>query len=174
VFDSAHGEILELVESGTAAFGLTLQRPFGPGLQAEPVAREPFVLACAPGHPLARRDRVAWAELQGHPLVRISLPSGNSMVIDEAIGTLGEGLDWRYEAQRSAVALDMVRGGLGLTIVPRLSVRSDEGITTVPLDEPVVHRSLILVTRRGTELAADARWVRDQAVALLQARLAPA
>lgn len=174
VFDSSHAEILELVETGTAAFGLTLQRPFGPGLQAEPVAREPFVVACAADHPLAGRTRLAWADLRGHALVRISLPSGNSMVLEEALGPLGDGLDWRLEAQRTAVALDMVRGGLGLTVVPRLSVRPGDGITTVTLEEPAVSRTLILVTRRGADLSPDARGVRAQALALLQGLLAQA
>ncbi|RYY60128.1 MAG: LysR family transcriptional regulator, partial [Comamonadaceae bacterium] len=138
VFDSSPAEIVELVQARTAAFGLTLDQPAAPGLVARPIAREPFVLACPSGHALAARGAVGWAELQGQPLVRIGLPAGNSATIDGKLGPLREGLRWVYEAQRTAVALKLVRAGLGLTVVPRLAVQDEDGVAIVPLQDPVV------------------------------------
>jgi DNA-binding transcriptional LysR family regulator len=174
LFDSSPVEIAELVQAGTAAFGLTIDHGVPPRLQVEPIAREPFVLVCPAGHPLATRDGVQWPDLLGQPLIRISLPSGNSMTIDDALGPLREQLRWRYEAQRTAVAVQMVRGGLGVTVVPQLSVQAGDGIAVVPIAGPAITRVLGLVTRAGNELRAEERFLADRAADLLRERLGPA
>lgn len=172
VFDSSPLEILELVQAGTAAFGITLPQPASATVTLQPIAEEDFVLACPAGHRFAGREDLAWSELETEPLVRISLPSGNSMTIDESVGALRERLHWRYEAQRTAIALEMVRGGLGLTLVPRLAVRPATGIVTVPLRSPEVRRTLALVTPAGQALAGPERWLADTAATLIRQELA--
>lgn len=169
VFDSSTAEIVELVQSGSAAFGLSIARPLAQGLASEAVAREPFVLVCPPDHALAARESVDWSELAGQPLVRISLPAGNSATIDESLGALREGLRWVYEAQRTAVALKLVRAGLGLTIVPRLAVDAGDGVAVVPLRGPKVGRTLVLLTRAGENLGAREQVLADAALGLLRA-----
>jgi DNA-binding transcriptional LysR family regulator len=169
LFDSSPDEIVELVQSGTAAFGLSVARPPVPGLASEAIAREPFVLACPKDHPLARSEAVEWAQLKGEPLVRLSLPAGNSATIDESVGALREGLHWVYEAQRTAAALKLVRAGLGLTIVPRLAVAADDGVAVVALRTPEVARMLVLLTRAGEELGTREQALADAALGLLRA-----
>ncbi|MBL0419038.1 LysR family transcriptional regulator [Ramlibacter sp. AW1] len=169
--DSSIPEIVDLVESGTAAFGLTVAHGVKASLQVEPIADEPFVLACPPGHPMAGREQVRFEDLLDQPLIRISLPSGNSMTIDDAIGPLRERLRWPYEAQRNAMALEMVRGGLGLTIVPRLSVRPVDGVVAVPLAGPEVRRTLAVLTRRGARLTPQEEHLMHQALALIRQAL---
>ena len=171
LYDSSIPEIVDLVESGTAPFGLTVAHGVKASLQMEPIGEEPFVLACPPDHPLAVRAQVHWEELLGEPLIRISLPSGNSMTIDDAIGPLRERLRWPYEAQRNVMALEMVRGGLGLTVVPQLSVRPDEGVAVVPLAGPEVRRTLAVLAQRGATLTPQEEQMRDKAVALIRQRL---
>lgn len=173
VFDSSPVEIAELVQAGTAAFGVTIAQRVPERLRLEPLAREPFALVCPAGHPFATRAGVEWTELVGQPLIRISLPSGNSMMIDDALGPLREQFRWPYEAQRTAVAVEMVRGGLGLTVVPQLSVRVADGIAVVPITAPAITRTVALVTRAGAELGPEERFLADRAAALLREQLAP-
>lgn len=173
MFDSSPAEIAELVEAGTAAFGITVDRVVPGKLSLQPVAREPFVLLCPQRHPFAGKESVEWGELVAQPLIRISLPSGNSMTIDDAVGTLREQLRWRYEVQRTAMAIDMVRGGLGLTVVPKLSVRAGDGVAAVPIRAPEVARTLGIITRAQDALRAEERFLADTAAALLREELAP-
>jgi DNA-binding transcriptional LysR family regulator len=168
VFDSSPAEIVELVQARTAAFGITLDHPVAAGLSARSIAREAFVLACPRDHALAVRDSVGWAELTGQPLIRISLPSGNSATIDEGLGALREGLHWVYEAQRTAVALKLVRSGLGLTVVPRLAVQDEDGVAVVPLRDPEVGRTVVLLTRQGEPLDGLERFIADAAIELIR------
>jgi DNA-binding transcriptional LysR family regulator len=172
VFDSSIPEIAELVESRTAAFGLTVMQGSRGELVAERIGDEPFVLVCAEGHALASQARVPWQRLAGESLIRISLPSGNSMTIDDALGPLRESLRWRYEAQHNAMALEMVRGGLGVTVVPRLSVQPATGLRVVTIDAPLITRALAVVTRRDAQLPAREAWARDRLVQLVREALA--
>ncbi|MGE0797659.1 MAG: LysR family transcriptional regulator [Lautropia sp.] len=172
VFDVSIPEIRLLVESRNASFGLTVLQGGGVDLVAERIAAEPFVLACPPAHPLARRDRVAWAELEDVPLVRISLPSGNSMTIDDALGPLRDRLRWRYEAQHNAFALAMVRAGLGLTVVPALSVHPGDGVRVVAIDKPAIARELAVVRRIDTTLTGADAWLRDALIGRIREALA--
>ena len=171
VFDSSPAEIVQLVESATAAFGITVLRGNSPRLDSEPIAQEAFVLVCPRGHALAGCERLSWSALTDEPLIRIGLPSGNSMTIDDAVGPLREQLHWRYEAQRTVAALDMVRAGLGLTIVPELSVPAGDELAVLRLEAPRVSRTLAVVKRSDEKLRPAARWLCEQAVALLRERL---
>ena len=172
LFDSSPVEIAELVQAGTAAFGITVAQRVPEKLALQPVAREPFVLACPADHPLARRRGVQWSELLEQPLIRISLPSGNSMTIDDALGPLRDQLRWRYEAQRTAMAVEMVRGGLGLTVVPRLCVGAGEGVAVVPIAGPEISRMLGVATRPGAELRDEERFLAETAIALVREHIA--
>ena len=172
LFDSSPVEVAELVQAGTAAFGITLAQGVPEKLTVQPIAREPFVLACPADHPLAGRRSVAWTELLTQTLIRISLPSGNSMTIDDALGPLREQVRWHYEAQRTAMAVEMVRGGLGLTIVPKLSVRAGDGVAVVPIAAPEIVRLLAVATRQGTELRAEERFLAETAAALVREHIA--
>jgi DNA-binding transcriptional LysR family regulator len=175
VFDSAVHEIVELVESRIAAFGLSVMRPHlvGGELTAEPIGDEPFVLLCPEGHPLAERRSVAWADLRSEALIRISMTSGNSVTIDESLGALREQLRWRLEAQHTAMAVEMVRGGLGLTVVPLLAADCGPGVRAVPLEQPRVVRTLAVITRRDAVLSEQDIFVRDSLVARIRERMAP-
>jgi DNA-binding transcriptional LysR family regulator len=160
------------VQAGLAAFGLTLAEGVPEKLAVQPLAREPFVLACPADHPLAGRRSVEWTELLAQPLIRISLSSGNSVTIEDALGPLRDQLRWRYEAQRTAMAVEMVRGGLGLTVVPQLSVRTGDGVAVVPIAGPVSSRLLGVATRPGAELRAEERFLAETAMALVREHIA--
>lgn len=175
VFDSSINEIAELVESGVAAFGVSVTVPARPTLAIEPFTEEPFVLACPAGHRLARLPSVSWDQLAGEALIRISLSAGNSTTIDDALGERRLGLRWIYETQHTAVALNFVEAGLGLTVVPASSMPTSAGIVARPLNQPHVTRRLAIITRQSCALPPAASALRDMIVqALTNAASAPA
>ncbi|WP_332742011.1 LysR family transcriptional regulator [Hydrogenophaga sp.] len=174
VFDSSIHEIIELVDSRIAAFGISVMRSHTTHaeLDVERIGDEPFVLLCPEGHALAGRAKVPWEDLRGEALIRISMTSGNSITIDESLGVLREQLRWRLEAQHTAMAVEMVRGGLGLTVVPLLVAAPGPGVVVVPLEAPVVARTLAVLTRRDAVPSEQEVFVRERAVALIQSRIA--
>ncbi|OVZ55447.1 transcriptional regulator [Pigmentiphaga sp. NML080357] len=172
VLDDSIGEIAEHVHNGAAAFGVSLASSNRFGLDMEVFAEEPFALVCPPRHRLARAKEVDWERLRGEPLIRISLPAGNAATIDDALGDRRLQFRWAYEAQHTAVALDFVANGLGLTIVPALSAIKAPGVAVRRLAGPRVARHLAVVTRHGATLAPAAQAMRDLLVGEIRQRLA--
>jgi DNA-binding transcriptional LysR family regulator len=72
---------------------------------------------------------------------------------------------WRanYEVQRSSTALGMVARGVGATIVPEIAVQGEDypRLRAVPLVDPVVSRTLVLVSRANGHLAPAAQALYD-------------
>ncbi|OZI66937.1 LysR family transcriptional regulator [Bordetella genomosp. 11] len=171
VFDNSIQEIAELTHAETTVFGISVVAANPHNLAVEPFADEPFVLVCPADHRLAGRRAVQWDDLKGETLIRISLPAGNSTAIDDALGERRLTLRWAYETQHTAVALDFVRAGLGLTAVPALSVAQADGLVTRPLLQPSIARRLAVLTRRGAVLSGPAQTLRDLLVDALRAGL---
>lgn len=172
VLDDTVREIVEHVESGVAAFGISIASRVRPGLPVEVFAEEPFVLACHRDHPLVTREVVSWEELVGVELIRIGLPAGNAATIDDALGERRTQFNWRYEVQRTALALDLVRSGVGVTVVPALSVSTVTDVTAIPLIAPLVRRSLVVLRPREAVLTPAAQLLCDCVVDGLRTRLA--
>lgn len=161
VFDTSIAEIAELVQSDAVEFGLTVETANRWTLAAQAIAEEAFVLVCPVQHRLADASAVRWKELRDEPMIRISLPSGNSATIEEALSEHHQRLRWRYEVQRTAIALSLVKAGIGLTVVPRLSVGPESGVVVRELIEPAVTRRLQFLTRGNARLSAPAQVFRD-------------
>ena len=158
IFDNSAAEIAERVRSGEAEFGITIISTNRFDLEITPLLKEPFVLVCPAGHPLARRNAAAWSELEGVPLIRISAQTGNRFLIDDALGGRRDTMIWRYEVQHVATAIGMVLAGVGLTVVPKLGfdVAYGPGIVAVPLRSPGIVRTIGMVSRRGHPLSPAA------------------
>jgi len=67
--DMAVDETVEAVASADVDFAIGPDRVTGQDVLAEPLFDSPWVLWCAPEHPLARRRRVRWHDLRGVALV---------------------------------------------------------------------------------------------------------
>jgi DNA-binding transcriptional LysR family regulator len=172
MFDTGISEIAELVEAESAAFGISVNMPSRLNLTIDKFAREPFALVCPLGHRLVGQRVVRWADLIDETLIRISLNAGNSTTIDEALGHQVSRFRWGYETQHTGAAIDFVRAGLGLTIVPYLAAASFPGVVALPLIEPEITRCLASVTRPETVLQPPANMLRSMIERDIEERLA--
>lgn len=159
IFDNSAMEIAQLVQSGTAEFGLTIVSPNVADLDIKVLAKEPFVLLCAKDEPLAKRRFANWSHLGGTPLIRISPQAGNRVLIDDALGSRREALNWRYEVQHLQTAVGMVLAGVGVAVVPKSaeSAPGIAGLVAVPLRNPSIHRTLGILMKRDRPLSRTAQ-----------------
>lgn len=169
VYDNSASEIAGLVRSGAAEFGIGIVTAAVWDLEMTPLRKEAFLLLCPDDHPFAAGKSVAWGELEGTPLIRISPQAGNRALIDDALGSRRESLNWRYEVQHVQTAVSMVQAGIGLTVVPRLAldVTRAPGLALVGLRNPSVTRTLAVFTKRGAPLSPAA----DALLGLIRTRL---
>ena len=172
IHDNAATEIAELVENGTVEFAVTLVSAHRWDFNIQTLARDPFVLICHRDSPLGPGASVTWADIDEQPLVRISTHTGNRMMIDDALGSRRETLNWRYEVQHIASASGVVRSGVAMAVVPRMALSSSEmtGLRVKELRNPSVTRQIGIVSKRAVPLSAIATDLRKLVVRELTAR----
>jgi DNA-binding transcriptional LysR family regulator len=163
ILDHASSEVAAAVLRREAEFGINMLGAHHPELASEPLLRERFVLVCRDDHPLAAKARVTWKQLEPHTLILAGHESGNRPLLDLALETRGVKLRAFYEVQRSSTAVGMVAKGVGVTVVPNLAVQEDAWprLRVVPLVNPVVSRTLVLLARRHAHLTPAAQALYD-------------
>lgn len=155
IYDNSATEIADLVQAGTVEFGITLVAAHRWDFDIEMLIKDTFTLVCPENHPLASESVLSWSDLGDEPLIRISSRAGNRMIIDDALGSRRESLSWRFEVQHIQTAIALVRAGVALTVIPRLSLGTtdERGLRLVSLRNPIVTRQLGIVSKRGVPLS---------------------
>ena len=129
------------------------------GAETLEVLRDEFVVALPPGHPLAARERVPAAALATERL--LLLEEGNCLR-DQALAACqgmagGDG----FAATSLHTLVQMVAGGLGVTLLPQLAVEggvtAGADVALRPLEGRGAWRSLGLAWRANAPRAADYR-----------------
>jgi DNA-binding transcriptional LysR family regulator len=159
VLDAGANEVLGLVSRNEADFGLNFIGAQEPEIEFRALHEERFVVACRRDHPLARRRRVAWADLAAHDFVTMAQSSGNRLLIDQALAGLPERPSIVCEALHVTTMLGLVEAGLGVAAVPALAMpgKNHPVLVSVPLDSPVVTRRIGLIRRAGRSLPPAAQ-----------------
>ncbi|MEW2051612.1 LysR family transcriptional regulator [Streptomyces sp. NPDC005476] len=109
-------------------------------------------------HPLAAEPDVALADLQDDPL--LVSDGGCEPLLDELHAAAGLPLRVTQRVREMTTLLAMVRAGLGVTVVPELSLASRQGITSLPL-RPASCRRVLLDTPAGTPPPAAVQAFQD-------------
>jgi DNA-binding transcriptional LysR family regulator len=167
VLDENSSDVLLAVTRGDADFGVTYIGTQEADIEFLPLIEEDFVLACPSTHPLAKHRSVAWKDLGEHSYIALAQGSGNRFLIDLALARSASRPRWFCEVNHVPALVSLVTAGLGVGVVPRMALPPDghEGLTSVPLIEPRVSRTLGLIYRRGRPLPAAAQLLYDMLVA---------
>ncbi|WP_026873323.1 LysR family transcriptional regulator [Inquilinus limosus] len=159
IIDHGANEGLESVARGEVEFGISMLGSTHPDIEFQPLADDPFVLACRRDHDLAGHETVTWADLAPYRLITVGRSSGNRMIIDAALGKAGQRLDWFYEVMHLSTSLGLVEAGLGISVLPRLATPAEDHPLLVrrPIVGPEIHRTIGIIRRRGSQLAPAAQ-----------------
>jgi DNA-binding transcriptional LysR family regulator len=163
ILDHASSGVADAVLRRQAEFGIQIGGPHHPELASVPLLRDRFVLICRDDHPLANRKSLRWDQLASHRLIFAGEVSGNRPLLDTALGTRGVTLQSHYEVQRSSTAVGLVAEGVAAAIVPSLAIQKGAypTIKIVKLSDPVVSRTLVLVSRKVGHLSPAAQALHD-------------
>lgn len=130
-----------------------------------PVARDEFLAALPPAHPLARNARVQLAALAAE---RLLLLEEGHCLRDQALSACGQvrsadrgGGQEGFAATSLHTLVQMVAGGLGVTLLPRLAIEggvaAGADVALRPVDGAGAWRTLGLAWRPNAPRAADFR-----------------
>ena len=135
-----------------------LAEPFpDAGLATAALYDEPFQIAVPKKHPLARRKRISAEELKNETM--LLLGTGHCFrdhvleVCPEYAGfsSNADGIRKSFEGSSLETIKYMVAAGMGVTVVPQLSVPAepDRHITYIRFADPVPTRRIVLAWRRS-------------------------
>jgi DNA-binding transcriptional LysR family regulator len=163
ILDHSSSDVAAAVLRREAEFGINMQGPHHPELASIRLLQDRFVLVCRDDHPLASKKRLSWKQLEPHALILAGAESGNRPLLDLALKTEEVRLRPFYEVQRSSTAVGMVAEGVGVAVVPELAVQKGAypQLRVVTLVDPVVSRTLVLLSRTTAQLTPAAQALYD-------------
>ena len=149
--------LIEMLRSGELDVAV-LAEPFdSTGLAVLPLYDEDFVVAVPKKHPLALRKSVNSAELKDQSMLLLGV---GHCFRDQVLEVCPEsarfsansaGIQKTVEGSSLETIRYMVAEGLGITLLPRMSVVTEEDpmLAFIPFDEPVPNRRVVLACRRS-------------------------
>jgi DNA-binding transcriptional LysR family regulator len=158
--ESTSPEVLRAVAAGEAEVGVVAGSVDGSGLESRPYRRDRLVLAVPPGHPIAARGQVKFAEVATEPFVLLHAGSAIHTFMMGMAADLGVTLDARIQVNSFEAILRMVGAGVGFGMVPASAIArhpNPRSFAVVSLDEAWADRNLRICVRRFADLSAHAR-----------------
>ncbi|MDI6836722.1 MAG: LysR family transcriptional regulator [Rhizobiaceae bacterium] len=98
-----------------------------PDIVTRMIACEDLVVVCAPGHPLARLNSIALADLVGHAFVDFEPDRGTRRLIDDAFSARRLERRTAFEVSDLDSLMELVGHGLGIALVPETVAASWQG-----------------------------------------------
>ncbi len=149
--------LLEMLRTGELDCAI-LAEPFpDAGLAVAPLYDEPFLAAVPRKHPIAARPSISAEELKNETM--LLLGTGHcfrDQVLEVCpeyarFASDAEGIRKSFEGSSLETIKHMVASGMGITVVPRLSVPAEPQphVAYVPFTEPVPSRRIVLAWRRS-------------------------
>ncbi|GAO02442.1 LysR substrate-binding domain-containing protein [Anaeromyxobacter sp. PSR-1] len=153
-------ELVRSLHAGTLdAALLAVEAELG-DVEVAPVARDAFVLATPPGHPLgAARGPASAAELRD---ASVLLLEDGHCLREQALAFCSRARtrELEYRATSLSTLAQMVAGGAGVTLLPELAVPTETrraDLRLRPFADPAPFRTIALVWRRSSPIAEALR-----------------
>jgi DNA-binding transcriptional LysR family regulator len=127
------------------------------GLTVRPLASEPMLLACPEDHPLARRDVIPLADLDGERFVELPSGWGTRLSVDRLFAVSGVRRQIAVEVADIPTLVELVRAGFGLAFLSDSLTVGARPVALRPVrPEPEFVISLVTPADRRPSAAAQA------------------
>lgn len=180
VIEAHNDELLTMLRTNQVDCALaTLLQP-APDLAFQRLIDDCFCAVFPASHPLAERARLEWTDLSPHELILLSKGSSAREQFDRALQrhSAAQAPAPRYDVTHIITAASMVRRGLGVAILPRLSLPelNLRGLAARAIASASARRTIGVVHRRDRVLGpAITRFIEHvrAAVPRVEAQLLP-
>lgn len=150
--------------AGDADLGLVEGEGRAHGLEGEPFADDELVVIAAPDSPLAVRDRLTPADLDGAPFLPREVGSGTREVVEAAQGRAGVRLAVAMELGSTEAIKRAVAAGLGISVLSRAAIELEllaGRLIVLPVQGWDLHRQFTLLWPVGARLSPAAKALRS-------------
>ena len=115
-----------------------------PSIDFVPVDRQELVLIVPNGHPLADHDTIDLRETRPYPQICFSHHSGLRPVIDKLFEQCGGTPKADYFLEEEQAIAGLVSAGLGIAVVPRMSILHYMPVKMIEITEPAWERVIYM------------------------------
>jgi molybdate transport repressor ModE-like protein len=153
-------EIVGLIAEGVGDIGIVAGTVDTSRLETFPFRSDRFVLVTSRDHPLARRDKIAFAEVLEYDFVGLDRASALQRFLADKASRIGRPLKLRVQLRSFDAVCRLVERNAGIGIVPETTVRWAErsmAIKAVDLTDTWALRDLTICVRDVTQLSSFAR-----------------
>jgi len=162
--DALSDACLALVRGGQADFALAASgagASEGNDLRSQKLCTDRFHLVCPADHPLAHEPRLTLKKIAPWPFIQMARNSSVRQSLDAALHPMR--LNQVFEVEHLATVMGLVEAGLGVSIVPALTLFHfrRESLVTRPLPVAALTRTVHLVQRREGSLSVAAQALHD-------------
>jgi LysR family hydrogen peroxide-inducible transcriptional activator len=150
-------KLLEMLRAGELDCAILAEPFMDTNLAIAPLYDEPFMVAVPASHPLAQRERISAEELKRETM--LLLGAGHCFrdhVLEVCpeyarFSSNAEGIRKSFEGSSLETIKHMVAAGMGVTVVPSLSVPREPHphLRYIPFEDPVPTRRVVLAWRRS-------------------------
>ena len=158
LLEGSEPEVLDWLDQGAAEAGV-VSLPIK-GLDAAPLGEQDFVAVVPADNRLAQWTEVDYAALAKEPFIRST--GGCAEVFTPIARRSGVEFDVAFEAREMSAVLEIVRAGLGVSILPSAGMDVPDGVVAMPLVPKTVRRLGIAVSASAS---APARAFLEQIAA---------
>lgn len=133
-YQGCYDEMDDWISNGTVDFGF-LSLPTSKSFEVIPLKKDKLVVILPPDHPLRHRKVISFDQLENQPFI---MPQwGNDDIIKRSVNENKVKLQIQYELMEEQTILQMVKMGLGISILPELIlVNVPENVHLVDLEKP--------------------------------------
>ena len=150
-------KLLEMLRSGEIDAAIMAEPFVDHGLAIAPLYEEPFWVAVPRNHTLAQRKSISPEEIKQHTMLLLGTGHCFRDQVLEVCpefarnSTDTEGIRKSFEGSSLETIKHMVASGMGITVVPRLSIPKEKNqlLHYLPFSAPTPSRRVVLVWRRS-------------------------
>jgi LysR family transcriptional regulator, transcription activator of glutamate synthase operon len=152
LIETTLADTLELLRADRldVCFAFCVPERAGEGIAGELLFDDELALMVAPGHPLAKRRRVALASLAGEPLVAPITGASLRLALEDALEQAGASVRVSYESNEASTVRALTAQGLGVSVLPRsFAGRPGPELVAVPIAPKLPRIPVSVLYREG-------------------------
>src|SRR5471032_744606 len=153
-------EIVGLIAEGVADLGIVAATVDASALETFPFRKDRFVLVVARDHPLAKRSKIAFAQVLQHDFVGLDRASALQRFLADKAARSGRSLRLRVQLRSFDSVCRLVECHVGIGVVPKTTAAraaKTMALAITDLTDDWALRELTIVVRAGEELRPYAK-----------------
>ncbi|PPC75688.1 LysR family transcriptional regulator [Pokkaliibacter plantistimulans] len=155
ISDCAVDKLVDAIADGDAELAIGPDRQCGDDVQRQVLFNSPWILWCAPSHPLATSPEVTWSDLRRHDLVAAGRDHERNVALMHAELPADQRISPIDVVDNISTALGIAAAGLAATVSPEYvgALAKPFGLVKKRIQQPEIIRQVCLYKPVRRELA---------------------